>query len=388
MTTISRRRFVAWCAGAGAGLLAAGCASAPNAQPAPPATAAPAAPTTAAAPAAAAAPTSPPAAAAKPTSAPAVASGGDVLKVGVGTTVASSGVFIGVDRGYYKELNLTIQQVPFPGGAADMAAPLASGQIDVAGADPSSAFLNAIARGIDVKFVADSGHTDEKHSPAALVVRKQLIDSGAIADFPDLRGHKISGVIKGSLVDSWVHRFLDKGGLRESDVDLQYLGFPDNIPAMANGALDAAVLVEPLITAAVGQNIGVRWKGVGETFGPLQNTVIMYGANLVNDRPEVAKRFMVGYLHAVRDYVDAFENNQGKSDVIQILVNNTTIKDPSVYEKIALGALDLNGRMVVSNMKDLQQWLVDNGYVQTPVDLDKVVDYTYADYAVSQLGRR
>lgn len=382
MTAVSRRQFVIWSAGAGAGLLAAGCASAPS-QPAPAATAAPPAPTTAAAPT-----SQPPAAAAKPTTAPAAGSGGDLLKVGVGTTVASSGVFIGVDRGYYKDLHLTIQQVPFPGGAADMAAPLASSQIDVAGADPSSAFLNAIARGINVKFVADSGHTDEQHSPAALVVRKQLIDSGAIADFPDLRGRKISGVIKGSLVDSWVHRFLDKGGLRESDVDLQYLGFPDNIPAMANGALDAAVLVEPLITAAVAQNIGVRWKGVGETFGPLQNTVIMYGASLVNERPEAAKRFMVGYLHAVRDYVDAFENNQGKPAIIQILVNNTTIKDPAVYEKIALGALDLNGRMVVPNMKDLQQWLVDNGYVQTPVDLDTVIDYTYADYAVSQLGRR
>jgi NitT/TauT family transport system substrate-binding protein len=268
-----------------------------------------------------------------------------------------------------------------------MAAPLASGQIDIAGADPSSAFLNAIGRGINVKFVADSGHTDERHSPAALVVRKQLIDSGAITDLPDLRGRKISGIIKGSLVDSWVHRFLDKGGLRESDVDLQYLGFPDNIPAMANGALDAALLVEPLVTAAAAQNVGVRWKGVGETFGPLQNTVIMYGASLANERPDVGKRFMLGYLRSTRDYVDAFENNRDKPAIIQILVNNTTIKDPSVYERIQLAALDLNGQMIVPNMKDLQQWLVDHGYVQTPVDLDKVVDYTYTDYAVTQLGR-
>ena len=152
---------------AGAGL-AAGCggpAAAPPGAASQPATAAPPAP-------AMAAPTQAPAAQATPGLTAPAARTLDHLKVGVGTTVANAGVFIGNDRGYCREVNLELEYVQFPDGAADMAGPLAASQVDIAGADPSSAFLNAIAHGINVKFVADSGHTDASHSPAALMVRK------------------------------------------------------------------------------------------------------------------------------------------------------------------------------------------------------------------------
>jgi hypothetical protein len=59
-----------------------------------------------------------------------------------------------------------------------------------------------------------------------------------------------------------------------------------------------------------------------------------------------------------------------------------------VYDRAQLPAFDMNGQLDVQSMQDIQQWFVDNQYVRTPADLSKVVDTSYLDYAIGQLGRR
>jgi hypothetical protein len=43
--------------------------------------------------------------------------------------------------------------------------------------------------------------------------------------------------------------------------------------------------------------------------------------------------------------------------------------------------------MLVQSMKDLQQWYVDNGFVQTPANLDQAIDTSYLEGALSAIGR-
>ena len=50
---------------------------------------------------------------------------------------------------------------------------------------------------------------------------------------------------------------------------------------------------------------------------------------------------------------------------MEILTKYTAIKDPAVYKKIVVPAFSPNGEMNVQSIKDLQQWYVDNGFVQT-----------------------
>ena len=86
--------------------------------------------------------------------------------------------------------------------------------------------------------------------------------------------------------------------------------FPDVLPAFGNKALDAAVLTEPLVTTAVEQGLGVRWRGMDDLFGSFQSTLIIYSPTMTTQRQDVGKRFMIGYLRALRDYQAAF--NEGK----------------------------------------------------------------------------
>jgi ABC-type nitrate/sulfonate/bicarbonate transport system substrate-binding protein len=385
-----RNPWIACLAFAASALLFAACAPAASspapapAKPAAPPASAPAAAPPANAPAAAA-PTSGAQAAAVPTLAPLVPS--QSLKYAASQSVSSSGIFIGVEKGYYKEQGLDIEIVPFA-SAAEMIQPIAASQVDVANADTGAGIFNALSRGLPLRFVADGNHTEPGHSSLAWVVRKDLIDNGTIRDLPDLRGKKISPIARGSLVDSLAYRTIERAGLQPTDLEIEYVTFPDVLPAFSNRALDAAILTEPLVTTSVEQGLGVRWRGMDDLFGTFQSTLIIYSPTMHTQRQEVGKRFMVGYLRALRDYQAAFNEGKDLDAVIEILTKYTTIKDPAVYRKIVVPAFSPNGEMNTQSIKDLQQWYVANGFVQNPVALDEFFDTSYLDYGLSVVGRR
>ncbi len=294
-----------------------------------------------------------------------------------------------MDRGYFKDAGLDVELVNFDRGAAAMAQPLAADQLDIANADPSAAFLNAIGRGIGIRFVGDGNHSDATHKGVGFLIRKDLIDSGAVKDYPDLKGKKISPIIKGSSVDRTVQLALAKGKLTPNDADLQYIGFPDSLAAMGNQSLDGAIEIEPLIASAVEKNIAVAWRWGVDITGPAQGTVVMYGPNMAKSRQDAGKAFMTAYVRAIRDYYDAFSPGaKDKAAIVQILVKNTTLKDPSLYDKIMLPWFDPNGEMNVPSMKDMQQWFVEHGSVQTPANIDATIDMSYAEAALAKLGKR
>jgi NitT/TauT family transport system substrate-binding protein len=269
-----------------------------------------------------------------------------------------------------------------------MIPPLAAGQVDVANVDAGTPLLNALGRGLPIRFVADGNHTGPGHSNLAWVVRKDLIDSGAIRDLPDLRGKRISPRARGSLVDMLAHRTLALAGLQPEDVDLQYILAPNMLVAFANGALDAGILGEPQVAAAVDQGFGARWRGMDELFGSFQNTLIVYGPTMATQRQDTGRRFMVGYLRGLRDHIDAFDGGQDVDAVIAILTKHTSIKDPATYKRMVLPEFDPNAQMNVESVREQMQWFVANGFIPNPVALENYFDASYLDYAVGVLGRR
>src|SRR5262249_59941766 len=71
------------------------------------------------------------------------------------------------------------------------APPLTTNQIDVAGGGVNASMFSAIGRGLPLKIVAGiSGNG--AYSSSALVVRRELIDSGRVKDYPDLKGLRIA----------------------------------------------------------------------------------------------------------------------------------------------------------------------------------------------------
>jgi NitT/TauT family transport system substrate-binding protein len=364
--------------------VACGGPAAPTAKPAPAPAAPPAQPTAPAKPAAAPASGAAPAAQAyRPTPlSPAVK-----LRAGTVVSTSDAGIFIGMDKGYFQEEGIELDTQTFQTGVAQIA-PLGAGQLDIATGAIAAGLFNAIGRDVPLRVVADKGSTPSPEWDFnALTVRKDLIDSGRVRDYPDLKGLTIATTSKGNSTEVDVAKALEKGGLTWDDIEYTPLSFPDMITAFGNRAIDAAIVIEPYISRIENLGIAVRWRGTTEFYGNQQVAVIMYGPAFVAEQPEVARRWMIAYIRGVRAYNDAFgPKRQGRDEAVQILVKHTPIKDTADYERMRPAGLDPDGKVNLDSMRQDLAYYERAGLVSVPVDLAKVVDTSFQEYAVQRLG--
>ena len=156
---------------------------------------------------------------------------------------------------------------------------------------------------------------------------KDLADSGAIRDWPDLRGRKLALPSRNSSSEYALDMGLRRAGLALTDVDLSEMGMADITVALANRGADAALQIEPQATIATEQSIAARWQGVGDWLPGIQYTVVLYGPGFGQRNPDVARRWMVAYLRGLRDFSDAWVKGRGSRDeVIATVTRHTALR--------------------------------------------------------------
>src|SRR5437667_54514 len=169
----------------------------------------------------------------------------------------------------------------------------------------------------------------------------------------------------------------------------QGLAFADMVPAMANKALDGALLIEPFRTQALEQQIGVFIESADKIYPDHQVAVVLYAPHMRREKLDAGRKFMVAYLQGVRDFNDAFIKKQPekKRQVIDALAKYTPVKDITLYEKMVMPWLDPDGTVSRQSLRFDQEWYAQNGFVSTKVNLSLVVDDRFVLYAVQRLGR-
>ena len=356
-------------------LLAVGCASAKPAAPAAPPDKPAAAPDTAR-PAQAAAPaTAPPAARQK-------------VRYGDLKLLADAGIYIAIDEGYFAEQGIDLDLVSFD-SAANMVAPLATNQLEAGGGSPSAGLYNALRNGVNVRIVADKGHSDPTppgFPVANYVVRKALVDSGQVKGIADLKGLRFAVPAVGISPELDSNALLKEGGLTLKDMDIVVMGFPDLIPAFANNNVDLAHPPEPFATLIVNAGTGVVMKRDYEVHPYHQVAVLLYSPEF--SQSELGTRFMLAYLKGVRLYDDAYLKNEpsAREKAVSAMVQHTPVKDRALYDKMALAALDPDGRMNLQSFDEQQDYFLASGTQQGRVDLQGFIDLQHAETAARQLG--
>jgi NitT/TauT family transport system substrate-binding protein len=309
----------------------------------------------------------------------------------VGVTGASSDVvfFIAAKKNYFRDEGLNVTFTPFD-SAAKMVAPLGAGQLDIGGGSASAGLYNAVARGIDIKIVADKGSTPPGYGFQPLLVRKDLVESGRYKSIKDLKGMKIAGSAPGSASTSTMNQILKSAGLKTEDVERVYMAFPQHVPALQNKAVDAALTTEPSATRAVQSGAAVRVLGDDEIYPNHQLAVVLYAGKFIKDEPDAAKRFMRAYLRAARYYNDALKGGKiagpAADDVIAILNEYTNIKDPKVYRTITPQGTNPDGRLNVESLKEDLAFFKAEGQVKGQVAVEQVVDTSFLEAALKELG--
>src|SRR5215208_6295103 len=303
------------------------------------------------------------------------------VRMGHLVTLALAPLAVAETRGYFAEEALDVEFVNFDSGAR-MVAPMAAGQLDVGQGSHSAGLFNALNSGIELRIVSDNGMLIPGRNSSQIVARKSLVDDG-FRGGGDLRGRSLAFTAAGSTVHINVARY--------HEVSLMEMGFPDMNPAMANGALDVAAQTDPYATLGMEQGYLVRLMNVAEYYPNRQVSVLMYAHTFIEQQPEAARRFMVAYLRGVRAYEDAFAKNVERDAVIDVLVDRLPIKDRSLYDRMwangTLLYLNPDGYAQTESIAWDHDWLVQQGMTQAPVDLGRVIDNQFVDYAQGRLGR-
>ena len=315
----------------------------------------------------------------------------DLIPVTVGTANSATdiAVYVAEKKGFFREEGLEVSFISFD-SAAKMIAPFASGDLDVGGGGTSAGLYNAVARGIDIKIVADKNHTPPGQGIQPLLVRKDHVDSGRYKTLADLKGMKISTAAPGSAASTTLDRALKMGGLKLSDVDQVYMGFPQQAVALANKAIDAAFTAEPSATQAVNSGSAVRVMGDDEIYPMHQLAVVFYAGSFIKKKPEAARRYMRAYLKGVRYYNDAIVNGRLNGprgeEIVAILSEKIPLKDNSLYRSLIPPACDPDGKVQLKSLAEDLEFFRDAGQIEGKVTLEQALDSSFAEAAVAQLG--
>jgi NitT/TauT family transport system substrate-binding protein len=311
----------------------------------------------------------------------------DKVTIGVVANIADGGIFVAQERGYFKAEGIDLQITRFQ-TLVDMVPPLTSGQLQIASGALAASLFNAAARGLRLHIVADKGQTfSPEWDYQALVIRKDLIDSGRVKDYQDLRGLKLVTSGRGNSTEVTLAAALQRGGLTLQDVNFGQMGFPDMVAAFASKAVDGAIVVEPFVSRIESDGTGVRWKSTLDILERNQQVgVIVYGQQLGADR-DLATRWMTAYIRGVRDYNDAFgSKRKGREDVVGVLTRNTTVTDPVIYDQMRPAGLDPDGKLDRQSIEDAVQYYIKSGQISDQPDLADLIDTSFQESAVQALG--
>src|ERR1043166_7725524 len=205
------------------------------------------------------------------------------VKIGVARTLSDAGYYIADAKGFFREEGVEVSITGF-NPAAQMIAPLGTGDLDVGGGTVTAGFYNAVGRGILIKIVADQASIKPGYGYSSLMVRKDLVDSGRYKTFADLKGMKVAIGAPGTGTASALNEALKKGGLRYGDVEVVYIGFPEHLPTYRNKGIDASITNEPTMTRAIEEGVAVRVAGNDVTYPNQQTAVTFYSDRFIKDR--------------------------------------------------------------------------------------------------------
>jgi NitT/TauT family transport system substrate-binding protein len=373
MTT--RRRLLTALAGGGALLAAGGLVQACTAP-----ASAPAAPSTTIPPVAA---STHPTLQATATAVPAV---GKVRFIATTSTDAAS--WVPLEKGYFVEQGLEIERIELQSGP-DIISALGTGEADVGSGAPSVGLYNAVSRGVDIRIAGPKSEASPGHGAQAIVVRKDLYDSGEIRGAAGLKGRRLAmPSLAGVASENIINRYMQGAGLRARDIELTQMAFPDMQLALTNKSIDAAWALEPLLTRIVDSGDGIILVREDQIYPYHAASVLLYSQKFIDERPDLARRFMLGYLKGARFYNDALSGKapQKFQEVVDILVKVTAVKDRAIYDRMVFSGIDPDGKVFVEGLKDDQEYYLSIGLQTERIDVDKLVDDSLARYAVEQLG--
>jgi NitT/TauT family transport system substrate-binding protein len=311
------------------------------------------------------------------------------VTVGAASTISDAPIYIAERKGFFRAEGIDVKVINFR-SASDMVAPLGTGELDAGAGSAGAALYNAVARSIRIRVVADKASSPPGYGATKILVRKDLIDSGRYREPKDLKGLRFAMNAPGVSNTSTLNTLLRSVGLAYSDVQTVDLPFPDHVVALRNKSVEASASVEPGPAIAVRNGDAVVIKSDDEILPDHQIAVLLYAEDFARKRRDEAIRFMRAYIRAVRFYNGALANGRlagaNAAEVIAILSDATPIKSPAIYAAITPPGINPDGHVNAQSLAYDLAFYREQGLIKGAVNLDEVLDASFADAVVKELG--
>jgi NitT/TauT family transport system substrate-binding protein len=318
----------------------------------------------------AAAPTSAPAAA---TSAPAAAT--VTLRTGYIPILMFAPLFVGIERGYFADEGIEIELTALQSGN-EAVVQLAADNFDVALGGVSAGLFNAAERGVEFTIVAPL-HSETPPVVTPMVISAKRVDE--ITSVADLKGKKVAVNAIGAGTEYWLAQALAQGGLTMNDVEIVGMPFPNVPAALESGQLDAAMLAEPITTINVDNGlVSVLTNDFVDGF----TATYVYMGKLLTDQPDMARKFMRGYLRATRDLQGEYMN-----DEIAAIIEKYTNVPAAVLKRLPRPQYSPTGEVPMADLDAMQSYFLTRGLLEytEPLDLKQFVNTQLAADVAAEL---
>jgi NitT/TauT family transport system substrate-binding protein len=286
--------------------------------------------------------------------------GPTTLKVGVIPIADVAPLYLGMQKGFFKDEQLTIKPQLAEGGAAITPA-VVSGDFQI-GFSNTISLLIAASRNLPIQIISPgvSGGATEKDAWDDLLVPK----NGPVKTTKDLEGKTIAVNTLKNICEVTIKASLEKDGVDVNSLKFSEVPFPDMNAALDAGRVDGACVVEPFVS----QGKAGKSRGVDPFY---ERTA----ANLT-----VATYFTTKqYAEENADVVDRFVSAMTKSleyaqshpaEVRKVLLDYTEIP-PEAAEAIKLPQWrdDLN-EPTIEQLSDLSK---KYGLIEEQPDLDDLI---------------
>jgi ABC-type nitrate/sulfonate/bicarbonate transport system substrate-binding protein len=292
-------------------------------------------------------------------------------------------IFLAVEK-YAEEYGFEAQ-VDILASGGETVSGVATGQYDFGTAGAGALLFNAHNEGLPVTLVAPVGmaYPEDYFVISSKFASSQEEAEALAADLTPIADETFAVNAPGVVLEAMLAEKLIQGGLDFADVRIEHISFPDQVPALASGAVAAAVPVEPFATQAVEQGAAFRPYERPNT-PPEPAAVLHANSDWIEENREAAEAFM-GAFHAASQEI-AKEGYYSEDSLAAI--ERYTEEDPEVIsagrEPIQPGDLAVD----LDQWRDYQEFFLELGSLDydEPIDVEEMWDFSLRDAVVGDSG--
>lgn len=281
------------------------------------------------------------------------------LNIGFMKIEGLSPVFIGVDKGYFKDEGLELNLTPMVGGAA-IAPALASGALNIGYANTVSIII-AHSKGFDFKFFANGSINKVKIND---IFGIQVLRDSPIRTGKDLEGKVMATNTLQNIVHIAFLHWIEKHGGDWTKVKVVEMPFPAMEGALRDKKIDAFTGTEPFVAIPSGRVS----KVIGYPLGEIAPRLLVSGYFTSGDWADKNADTVRGFIRSLNKGIDYHNNNLEEA---KARIAKWTGLDPGLVGKIALSAFEKE--IVLSDTQVLIDLSVKYKFIEKPFKAEELI---------------